>query len=216
MSPFHPMAIVHVVEDLEQAVAFARDVLLLPVLERGDGWVVMDNGSICVRLERGTPPAGAHRVCLELATRDLASSAASLLQHPDVSPLSPATWVSANRQEHRLRGPHGIELVLFREYTEDELGVTPALDKQLTWEADAERLMQALLRRVPLAFRDETRHRATRLAEYAAVCAGVARVDYRHVVRGLCRATPLEQREPIRRALLDAGVPGPVVAEECG
>jgi hypothetical protein len=202
---FHPVAIVHRVADIEAAAAFLRDVVKLAEQERGPGWIVLDNGRLCVRLER-TAEVRNGEVRVEIATKDLDASTRVLLEHAGVQIISDPCWVAPHRQETRLAAPHGFELVLFREYNEDELGITPPLRKQLRWNCDAEELTKEVLRVVPLAFRAQVREETTRMAELAAVEDGNAEVLRSHAARGLIRAAPEAQRARVRRGLNEAGL----------
>ena len=125
-SPVRELRLALTVERYEEAVAFYRDVLGLPVVEAfegpGGGGVVLDAGRATLELlsagqaelvdqvEVGARVAGPVRVALEVAdsadlARRLTAGGAEALADPVVTP-----W---NHRNVRLRAPDGLQLTLF-------------------------------------------------------------------------------------------------------
>jgi len=125
-SPVRELRLALTVEDYEQAVAFYRDVLGLPVIESwgepGGSGVVLDAGRATLELlsasqaelidevEVGSRVAGPVRVALEVAdsaeaARRLVAGGAEALAGPVVTPWS--------HRNVRLRAPDGMQLTLF-------------------------------------------------------------------------------------------------------
>ena len=125
-SPVRELRLALTVERYEEAVAFYRDVLGLPVVEAfegpGGGGVVLDAGRATLELlaagqaelvdeiEVGSRVAGPVRVALEVAdsadlARRLTAGGAEPLADPVVTP-----W---NHRNARLRAPDGLQLTLF-------------------------------------------------------------------------------------------------------
>jgi hypothetical protein len=103
-----------------------------------------------------------------------------------------------------VRDPDGNILSVWRELTEDELDVVPALPKELTWTEDAETFLQSLLRSVPALFRALARYRVTREAE--ALAARTRVVTREEVIRGYILASPKVTRGRNRKPLIEHGV----------
>lgn len=125
-SPVRELRLALTVTDYDQAVAFYRDRLGLPVLESFEGpeggGVVLDAGRATLellsvgqaelvdRVEVGSRVAGPVRVALEVAdsaqtARRLVDGGAEALAEPVVTP-----WRHRNV---RVRGPGGLQLTLF-------------------------------------------------------------------------------------------------------
>jgi lactoylglutathione lyase len=125
-SPVRELRLALTVERYDEAVAFYRDVLGLPVVEAfegpGGGGVVLDAGRATLELlataqaelvdqiEVGERVAGPVRVALEVAdsaatARRLVEGGAEALADPVVTP-----W---NHRNARLRAPDGLQLTLF-------------------------------------------------------------------------------------------------------
>ncbi len=125
-SPVRELRLALTVERYEEAVAFYRDVLGLPVVEAfegpGGGGVVLDAGRATLellatgqaelvdRIEVGARVAGPVRVALQVAdsaatARELVAGGADALADPVVTP-----W---NHRNVRLRAPDGLQLTLF-------------------------------------------------------------------------------------------------------
>jgi lactoylglutathione lyase len=125
-SPVRELRLALTVEDYDQALAFYRDVLGLPLLESWDqpagGGAVLDAGRATLellsvpqaelvdRVEVGARVAGPVRVALEVAdsvgtARRLVAAGAQALADPIVTP-----WQHRNV---RLRAPDGMQLTLF-------------------------------------------------------------------------------------------------------
>ncbi|HET9290481.1 MAG TPA: VOC family protein [Actinomycetes bacterium] len=125
-SPVRELRLALTVERYEEAVAFYRDVLGLPVVEAfegpGGGGVVLDAGRATLELlaagqaelvdqvEVGARVAGPVRVALEVAdsaatARRLVAGGAEALADPVVTP-----W---HHRNVRLRAPDGLQVTLF-------------------------------------------------------------------------------------------------------
>jgi catechol 2,3-dioxygenase-like lactoylglutathione lyase family enzyme len=208
-------AVIHAVDDVEQAAAFFRDVLDFREHSRGSDWAQVENGALTVRL------VAAHRFArapsdleLDLATPDVPAASAALLERKGLEPLMAPTWVSAERMEARLRAPHRVVLTLSRTFDEDALGILPELPTRLVWTEDAVAYTQRLLRLVPVSFREQSRRRVIECAETLAITAGGVTVDRDTALRALVMSTPAFQHEGLRAALRGEGIdPEPLFAE---
>jgi hypothetical protein len=197
---------VHGVTDLDAAERFFTGALSMPVRDRGEGWTLVDNASVALRLvrcRRGNTP---HSLRLELVGNDLAEMAGELLQWDGVYETRPVTWVSTWRQEQWLCAPFALELILARNYDEDELGIVPPLPTNLGWEPTALSVVQDLLRHVPVALREDARRQVTRDAENRALAEGRVVVERDEAVDVLVRRTPTFQHELLRSELTRLGL----------
>lgn len=196
----HPLSVIHEVTNLDAALRLLEATLAMPVRVRGSGWAAVDNGSVSLRLiERAAPAPAPLR--LELATTDIARAAQELLRDHDVTPLGAAEWVAADREEQRFATPHGFELVLSRRYDEDELGADPELPQNLVWHPDASRSVRALLKEVPVVFRQSARAKITRWAEHLALEAGAVEVTLAVGIQAVVQMTPAFQLSRLRQAI---------------
>ncbi len=211
-------AVIHAVDDVEQAAAFFRDVLDFREHSRGSGWAQVENGALTVRLVAADRFARAPSdLELDLATPDVSAASAALLKREGLEPLMAPTWVSADRMEARLRAPHRVVLTLSRIFDEDALGILPELPTSLVWTEDAAAYTQRLLRFVPVSFRAQARKRVTECAETLAITAGDVTVERDTALRALVMSTPPFQHEGLRVAFRDEGVdPEPLFAELAG
>ena len=201
MKPYFAPALRHPVEAMDRALAFFEEILEMPILGRGPGWALVDNGAIAIRLEPLRPEESPRELEIELRAKDFEGARALLLEHPEISALGEIEWPRPDRKEQRLQGPFGVRLRLAREYDEDELGVIPDLPTSLEWEPEAVRLVQALLRRIPVDFRESARVRGTRRAEELAIRDGEVLVDPHLGVRAMAQITPAIRVPLVQEAL---------------
>jgi lactoylglutathione lyase len=131
-SPVRELRLALTVEDYDEAIAFYREVLGLPVTESWDGpdgsGAVLDAGratlellsvaqaALVDRVEVGSRVAGPVRVALEVAdsvetARRLVAGGAEALADPVVTP-----W---NHRNVRVRAPDGTQLTLFTVLDDD-------------------------------------------------------------------------------------------------
>lgn len=208
-------AVIHAVDDVEQAIAFFRDVLAFQERDRGSDWAQVENGALTVRLVAANRFARApNDLELDLATPNIPAAIAALLEQEGLELLMTATWVSPERMEARLRTPYRVVLTLSRTFDEDALGILPDLPTSLVWTEDAVASTQRLLRLVPVSFREQSRRRVTECAETLAIAAGGVTVDRDTALRALVMSTPAFQREGLRAALREEGIdPDPLFAE---
>ena len=209
------VSVIHAVAQLDQAAAFFAQVLDFKELDRGEDWIAMENGALAVRLVTTTAARReAGELELEMSTQDVQEAATEFLQQKNIQLLTDTTWVSPEREEMRLRAPHGIVITLSRIYDEDELGVLPDLPTSLDWDEDAECCIKRLLRFVPVNFRHPARRRSTERAEMLAVSEGNIAVDKATALRGLVQSTPGFQHQRLRQELLREGIdPDPLFME---
>lgn len=99
--------------------------------------------------------------------------------------------------------PDGHCLTVWRNMSEDEYGFLPALPKEQSWSADAEKLLQSLLTRVPSLFRGLARRKVVREAEEIAVGRDVGRDD---VIRAYIRSNAKITRYRVKGPLIEHGV----------
>ncbi|HEY6882199.1 MAG TPA: DUF2621 family protein [Polyangiales bacterium] len=182
-----------VTPDLALAERFLREVLDVPVRERGEGYLCADNGSICLWLVQGTPPRDQCVLSLMLAAQDVQRATDDVCRLPGVEQVEPPRWVSPSRLEAEARVGGWLRLVLGRTYDEDELGITPELVTALDWEVDARELLKQLLRCVPVPFRSSARTKSIARAEALALTCGSVTVTREDAVRGLVDVTPTFQ-----------------------
>lgn len=200
----HTLGVVHEVADLAGAAEFLERALELPICRRGADWVEADNGSVCLRLVSARDAAGL--LTLDVRTKDVEGKAAELETHAGVRALSGPDWVTPERFEIRLKGPHGFQVCVMRVYDEDELGMTPPLPAKLPWDADATDRVQQLLRRVPVVFRDTARTKVTTRAEFLSVESGDLAVSLFHGVQAVAQTTPSFQLDRLRQAFEELGL----------
>jgi catechol 2,3-dioxygenase-like lactoylglutathione lyase family enzyme len=124
-SPVRELRLALTVERYEEAVAFYRDLLGLPVLESFEGpggGVVLDAGRATLELlsvgqaelvdeiEVGSRVAGPVRVALEVAD---SAELASRLAAAGAEPLADPVVTPWSHRNVRLRAPDGLQLTLF-------------------------------------------------------------------------------------------------------
>ena len=124
-SPVRELRLALTVERYEEAVAFYRDLLGLPVLESFEGpggGVVLDAGRATLELlsvgqaelvdeiEVGSRVAGPVRVALEVAD---SAELASRLAAGGAEPLADPVVTPWSHRNVRLRAPDGLQLTLF-------------------------------------------------------------------------------------------------------
>lgn len=165
-----------------------------------------ENGALRLRLSpvsQSTATPGVTPVWLEVETESVAESLSILARRGDVRRFGDLVERS-DGLEQRFHTDHGFGLVLCQELTEDDLCEPPPLPSSMDWCPEADRLVRAVLRRVPLTFRDAARRRATERAETLALAAGIPRVEEDRAVQALFDATPDFQHESLDEALADA------------
>lgn len=201
----YALSLVHAVADPDPAALFFVGALGFELRSRGAAHVVVDNGALSIRLEPAGdgPPASLE---LEVLTDDLVEALEELLAHEGVEPIGSPSRVSECRFEQQLRAPHGLELRLVRELTEDDLGVLPPLPTSLLWDRYADLMTRELLREVPLAFRANARESATRRAEELSLLSGNVEVSRDSAARALLEIAPPFRKEEVASALAARGI----------
>ena len=200
------LSIIHRVSDLRGAAGFAVRTLGLPATVSGPGYVVLDNRTVCIRLIADAAADSFPPLDLELAVLDVEEATAALIYVPGVRVEAMPRWVTETRREAVLEAPHRFRLILSRELTEDELAVTPSLPTAMPWLAEADVLVQALLKRVPIPFRSNARRRVVSWIETLASREGREQVDRELALHGLIQVTPKLDLPDLRRALEDRGI----------
>jgi hypothetical protein len=201
---YHAIGVYVGVPNLDASVEFFGSVLSMPVRVAGAGWATVDNGSISLRLVEGR--AAAEPVEVELTTRDIAETTAELCALPGVQVISRSAWPHPGRQEQRLSTPHGVTLVVARDYDEDELGVVPPLPSSLPWDDVAVQTAQELLANIPVSFRPNARKEVTSHSEYLTVQAGDVVVTETVAIRAVIQLTPALKLGALRAALAARGL----------
>lgn len=199
----YPNAIIHQVTDLKAAELFLRQVVGLPVRARGDGWVLLDNQTVAIRLLKGSATG---RVRIELESADPEADAEALLRSGKVKRVGNTQRVTCDLLVLPLAGPCGIELQLVRQYSEDETGIVPKLETRLQWEPEAADALRRLLRRVPLPFRGLARDKSVQRAEELALQGGEVCVDLLTALRALVQITPWFKTELLREQVAGLGL----------
>lgn len=199
---FYPLAAQATVAHLDRASEFFEVALGFPVRSRSAVAAELDNGSMVIRLVAGPHNS---KLTLVLMAQNLREAAQALLAHPEVTSLREEDWVSPCRKETGVCYDGWLELVLARDYNEDELGLSPELPTDLEWDAAALALMHSLVARVPLPYRAGARLKSTRGAEAFTLEKGEVVVQPFEAVRGMVRATPLFQHQALWRALSELG-----------
>lgn len=199
----YPNAIIHQVTDLKAAEQFLREVVGLPVRARGDGWVLLDNQTVAIRLLKGSATG---RVRIELESNDPEADAEALLRAGRVRRMGNTQKVTHDLLVLPLAGPCGIELQLVRQYSEDETGIVPKLETSLEWGGDASDALRRLLRWVPLPFRCPARVKSVQRAEELALQDGKVCVDLLTALRALVQITPSFKTELLREQITGLGL----------
>ena len=107
--------------------------------------------------------------------------------------------------EAHVADPDGNSVVVWRELSEDEYGFVPELPKQGEWHADAEDLLNELLKYVPALFRSMARRKVTKIIEE------VAGYDHspvmrEHVIRGYILSSAKIKRDRLIEPLKMCGI----------
>ncbi len=200
----HALGVVHWVENVGEVANFLVKELRMPLLESYGESAYLDNGSFCLRLLSGTP-SGA-RLTIDVAASNIEEVVDGLLLNRGIIQQGEPRWVSPTRKCVSLRAPYGFDLLVGREFDEDELGVTPVLHTNLIWSSTAIDKVQAIAREVPVAFRDSVRTRTVARAEELAVERGGLEVSPETALAGMIQVTPAIQLEILRKRLRAHGI----------
>lgn len=198
-------SVIHKVEDINAATIFFCTSLGFGVKDRSNGWAIIENGAIEIRLMADANKASGC-LNLELQTKQHEEDTKELLSHLGVSLIAEKLSDSLDRVENRLQCPHGLVISLIREFNEDELGIIPPLPISLDWEVDAEECIKQIIRVVPLSFRQSARTRITEKAEMLTAGKGSITVDLDCAVQALAEATPHFQHPALEAGLLERGI----------
>jgi hypothetical protein len=174
---------------------------------QGNNGILLENGAVSVRLVHQTYDT-ANLLHLELYSRQLHEDAQALLTVLGISVISENVRINPARLETRLQAPHHVIIILFQEFTEDDLGVLPDLPISLDWDEAAIVCIQQLLTLVPLDFRQPARRRVTERAEVLAAEQGEITVDVNFAVQALAETTPHFQHPTLVAALRERGIDG--------
>jgi catechol 2,3-dioxygenase-like lactoylglutathione lyase family enzyme len=188
------------VTDLHASLRLYTEQLGFHEKRRGPGFVDLDGGSCLLRLvETGKVE---HPVMLRLAVRDVEAVMRALSGAGVRVLYEPQRF----EDEHvaQLADADGNTFIVWRELSEDERKVVPELPKQRGWEPEAEELLKALLRRVPVLFRALARRRVTANAEQLAGEAG--QVGRLQVIRAYILSSARVTRYRLRQPLEEQGI----------
>ena len=189
------------VVNLDRAEQWWCERLGFRVKTRSDGFLDIDVNTCIVRLSKVRRVE--HPVTLRLQVDHVESALADIKQvggRVQYEPLRTAEQelVSA------VLDPDGHTLILWRPLSEDEYDHIPALPKELTWSAEAEELLQALLKSVPSLFRALARWRVSKNAEHLAEATRV--VQREQVIRSFILSSAKVTRYRNRQPLIDQGI----------
>jgi len=198
----------HTVPSLEEATDFLKDVLQFTVRHQDQRSVLLDNGTLQLRLLSSEAPHApdSQRLRLEISTKRLKKSATHLLARHDVKLLKEESHINMWRSELHLQTDYGIDLILFRKFNEDELGVLPELPISLDWPEDVQEPLKHILCCVPLAFRDKARKEITERAEYLTAEQGNITVAKEQAMLACAQATPLFQHHSLQEKMREVGI----------
>lgn len=198
----YTLAVIHPVPDIDAAAAFLADHLGFEAGESGNGYRVVSNGTVTLRLVEGDGPL----LTLDVKSRDLERDGARFLATAGNTRVTEQHFVSIYRAELTFATRFNIQVTLSRRYTDDDLGLLPQFETSLEWDSATLQLVQRLLRIVPLDFRPAACDKVVTTAEAIAASAGHLAVEQEQALRGLIAATPLFQHAHLRELLRNEGV----------
>lgn len=187
------------VPDLGLGLAFYRDALGFALLDEEDGCADLDGCGVTLRLLEAETPLP---LALRLQTTQVSRWVSRLLES-GATLLRPPADARDGERVAELRDPFGHRLILWRRLAESELESPPELPTTRPWREEAERVLKALLARVPEHFRAMARSGA--VAEAELLCPAEDEVAIEHAVRAYIRATPRLMRVRLHRALAECG-----------
>ena len=198
-------AILHPVENLDRASDFFCTALGFSVQNQCAYGALLENGAVTIRLvaETTSPQVPLH---LELYSKNLTDDTQALLKFPEILLLTENSQKNSYRIESCLQAPHGVMLTLYQEFNEDEVNLVPDLPICLDWENQAVACLQALLKYVPIEFRQLARTRVTERAEVLAAEHGEITVTLEIAVQALAESTPHFQHPTLVAALHERGI----------
>ncbi|MDH5355352.1 MAG: hypothetical protein OEY09_12985 [Gammaproteobacteria bacterium] len=198
------MAVVHAASDLNYVERLLVENFDFSRRKEGSRRIELTNGAITIFL---VDQDGESNTTLRLAfsTGDLQASINSLEAAGFVTSGGPE-WVNEWRQEVKLVGPENIQVDLYREYNEDELGIVPDLPKSLDWMEDAEAMTRQLLTSVPISFRESARTKVTKKAEANAIVEGDTIVTLDVACQAIVDMTPDFQYKTLRTEMISNGL----------
>lgn len=196
-------AVTHEVADLESARELFGKGLGFTLAEEGAGRMQFSNGSVTVSLLHRQEPATT--LSLRLRCDDLEQTAGRLATY-GVTVAGERFWADERCQEQHFDAPAGVSLTLFRAYSEDELGIEVALPVNLEWASQALMVTRALVKLIPLDFRDTAREKIVAAAEGDALVEGAMAVTLAQAMRAVIRVTPAFQHEGLRETMAKHGL----------
>lgn len=199
----HPLGVVLEVTELQGPLELLVGLFEMPIRVRHEDEVVLDNGSVSLRLLLCSEPRS--RFVLDVDCVDLDAAQTELSARPGFS-CHPAAFISTHREVLRVRTPYGFELWLGRSHDEDALGIEAELSTELCWSEEALETIRKLARQVPVAFRDLMREKTVARAETLAVARGSIEVDRSTALAAAIQMTPAFQLPRLRKQLIDLGV----------
>ena len=199
-------AIVHQVENLSSARDFFCTALgFYPAQNQGNHGISLENGAVTVHLVSSASVIPTS-LALELYSKQLDEDCQAILAFSGVSLISEKIQINPYRLETRLQTPHGLLIILYREFNEDEVGIMPPLPISLDWEQPAVDCVQQLLTYIPIDFRQLARTRITERAEELIAEQGEISVTLTIAVQALAETTPHFQHPTLVTALHERGI----------
>ena len=202
---FFITAIIHPVTNLISASAFLCKNLGFSQKNAREGWVIVENGAVTVRLVLTTDTITTP-LNLELQTKELQQTTQELLALNEVSLVAENIQANVFRLENHLICPHHLLITVFKLSDEDALNIIPPLPMCLDWDDEVVECVQVLLKLVPIDFRDLARVKMTEKAEILASQQGLITVEMSHAIEAMAACSPPFQYPALEAALKERGI----------
>ena len=174
--------------------------------------ITVTNGILIIQLHQSNAVQN-ETLCLDYQSDDLETASKKLL-NIGFDQKGVAEKKTSFRHQVLFTGELGIDILLYKLFTEDDLGIDIDLPISINWEPNAISIVQLLLKEVPLNFRDQARKKAVERAESIAITEGDLQVFLNIAVQSFVDITPNNKHSSLLKRLQEMDVDISIIERE--
>jgi len=174
--------------------------------------ITVANGVLIIQLHQSNAVQNSI-LCLDYQSDDLETASKRLL-NIGFDQKGVVEKKTSFRHQILFTGELGINILLYKLFTEDDLGIDIDLPISINWEPNAISIVQLLLKEVPLNFRDQARKKAVERAESIAITEGDLQVFLNIAVQSFVDITPNNKHSSLFKRLQEMDVDISIIERE--
>jgi hypothetical protein len=174
--------------------------------------ITVTNGILIIQLHQSNSDRKVI-LCLDYQSDDLETASKKLL-NIGFDQKGVVEKKTSFRHQILFTGELGINILLYKLFTEDDLGINIDLPLSLNWEPNAISIVQLLLKEVPLNFRAQARKKAVERAESITIAKGDLQVSFNIAMQSFMDITPKNKHSSLFKRLQEMDVDISIIERE--